>query len=99
MEDIAFHDRGAVEPYAVGVDVSRDLPTHGQVVGENLAFHLGAFGYRDVRSAQFALDSPEHLYDALAGDLADDRHAGADIGDRLRSVRIFSRRRAGRAPK
>ena len=42
MEDVAFDDGGAVEPYPVGADRAFDPAAHRQFFGDHIAFDFGA---------------------------------------------------------
>src|SRR6516164_2805020 len=78
---------------ADGADSAFDTAADRDVLRNNVAVHLCAVADQEIRSAQFAFDSPEHLRWTVAFNFADDRHARADARGRCRFRRLRPCRR------
>jgi hypothetical protein len=104
MKDIAFDHSGTIQLDAICMDGPLDLSTNGQILGEYVAFYFRAFVYQNGQCPKLALDVPEDLYCAFAGNSSDDGHAATDRGSlvcrhlfprvhRCRSLKLLHRGR------
>jgi hypothetical protein len=80
MENVALDDSGAVQLDAVAVDRAFDAAADAHIVGDDIAFDIGALGDQHCRGTQFTFDAAVDCHGAFTRDFSNDRHAGADRG-------------------